>query len=45
MTVGEMMFLGGIAGAALFFVMLILLFVTAGKKRQKLQDKITESYE
>lgn len=45
MTVGQMMLVGGIAGVAFFFAMLILLFATAGKKRRKLQDKITASYE
>lgn len=45
MTIGQMMLVGGITGAALFLVLLILLFATAGKKRQKLKDKITESYE
>lgn len=44
MTIGQMMFVGGIAGAAGFSVMLTVLLATAGKRRRKLLDKIAESY-
>ena len=45
MTVGEMMFFGGITGAVFFSVMLILLFATAGKKRRRLIDRISQELE
>lgn len=44
MTIGQMMLAGGIAGAVFSFVILIVLLATAGKRRRKLLEKITESY-
>lgn len=45
MTIGEMMFFGGIAGAVFLSLMLILQFATTGKKRRRLIDRINQELE
>ncbi len=40
MTTGTWMFYGGIAGAAFFLLLLAVILATAGKKRQKMIDRI-----
>lgn len=40
MTVGTIMFYGGIAGAAVFSLLLIITLATTGKKRRKMIEKI-----
>ena len=42
MTIGELMLIGGIAGAIVFSLVLIILLATAGKKRKKLIDRIQQ---
>lgn len=40
MTAGQLMFIFGIVGTVFFSFLLILFFVTAGRKRRRLLDKI-----
>lgn len=40
MTTGMIMVIGGIAGAVVFLLWMMITLATAGKKRRKLIDKI-----
>lgn len=40
MTIGELMFYGGIAGAVICLLLLIIVIATAGKSRRKMINRI-----
>ncbi len=40
MTAGNLMFYGGIGGAAIFLLLLVLVLATAGKGRRRMIDRI-----
>ncbi len=45
MTTGEWMFYGGIAGAAVFFILLAVVLATSGKSRRRMINKIQKESE
>lgn len=40
MTVGTLMFFGGIAGGVMFLLLLVYVLATAGKSRRRLLDRM-----
>jgi len=44
MTVGKILFWGGIAGLAISFVMLIVVLIYLKNKRKKIQENLEKNY-
>ena len=44
MTTGTWMFIGGLAGAVILLILLLIRLFTAGKERRKLLEKIQKEW-
>ncbi len=44
MTVGEVLFLGGVVGLVISFVLLIIILTYLRKKRKKIQENLEKNY-